>query len=365
MRKLTALFVALMLLALPALALAQGAAEVTLSQVEGDSNSWQDPEADDASGEDDEPEIDPMQVAEGAMPLYALIARGFPLGATASFEGEPDTATAWALSYAALEQGVLEGMSEGVASPESVAEAYRAIFASGELPEMPEGFTLLELVDGEYHQTSDPGDGEYVPSLLGAAALDGAVDAEVAVMARAVDYPADLYALLRVTLVPDADAPFGARLAGFQPITGAPAMTRAEATATLKDYKGITYGAENVLDGDMTTCWAYAEEDEGAVITLSSEEPQTVRGIRLTPAYAKSEKLALANHRVRSFHVELSDGSAFDFEIENDLPSDLYESFASFAIDAAHEVSWVSVEVTDVYPGGKYTDTCISEIALF
>ena len=114
----------------------------------------------------------------------------------------------------------------------------------------------------------------------------------------------------------------------------------------------------------MTTCWAYPKEDEGAVITLSSDVPQTVRGIRLTPAYAKSEKLALANNRVKSFHVELSDGATFDFTL-NDLPGGLYENVASFAFDTAHEVTWVSVQVTDVYSGSKYTDTCISEIALF
>ncbi len=367
MRKLTALLLALMLLLLPTLSLAQDATTEDTAQAEdADPDSWQDPEAADAGAAeaDAEPEIDPVQVAQGAMPLYALIARAFTLDAATFFEGEPDATTAWVLSYAALEQGALEGLSDGVASPESVAEAYRAIFATGELPEMPEGFTLLQLQDDGYHQTSDPGDGQFLPSLLGATAQEGAVDAEVAVMASAPDSPANLDALLGVTLVPDAEAPFGARLAGYRPITGAPALLKAEATATLADYKDITYGAENALDGDLTTCWAYPKEDEGAVITLSSDEPQTVRGIRLTPAYAKSEKLALANNRVKSFRVELSDGATFDFEL-SDLPGDLFESFASFAFDAAHEVTWVSVQVTDVYPGSKYTDTCISEIAIF
>ena len=366
MRKLTALFLALMLLLLPAASLAQQAAtdDTTAQAEDADPDSWQDPKTADTSEEAAEPEIDPAQVAESAMPLYALIARAFTLDAATSLEGEPDAMTAWALSYAALEQGALEGFSDGVASPEAVADAYRAIFASGELPEMPEGFSLLELVDGEYHQTSDPGDGQFLPYLLGATAQDGAVDAEVAVMASASEIPADLDALLSVSLVPDAEAPFGARLAGYRPITGAPAMAKAEATATLADYKDLTYGAENALDGDLTTCWAYPKEDEGAVITLSSDEPQTVRGIRLTPAYAKSEKLALANNRVKSFHVELSDGATFDFDLE-DLPGDFFESFASFAFDAAHEVTWISLQVTDVYPGGKYTDTCISEVQLF
>lgn len=371
MRKLASLFFALILLMLPALSLAQDAAiedAAVLPQAgDADPDSWRDPEDAEANASEDEvePKIAAAQVAEGALPLYSLIVRAFALGASMSFEGEPDAATAWALAYASLEQGALDGLSDGAASQESVAKAYRAIFASGELPDMPDDFPSLCLENGEYRLTSDLGDEKYQSNLLDATALDGAVDAEVAVMVRAGEAPADLAALLRLTLVPDGESPFGARLAGYQPIIGAPAMTKAEATATLADYKGITYGAGNVLDGDLTTCWAYPEKDEGAVITLSSEEPQTVRGIRLTPAYAKSEKIALANHRVKSFRVELSDGSAFDFELGGDLPGDLFERFASFAFDAAHEVSWVRVQVTDVYPGGKYTDTCISEIALF
>jgi hypothetical protein len=132
-------------------------------------------------------------------------------------------------------------------------------------------------------------------------------------MVTAPEVPEDLTALMSVALVPDEASPFGATLSGFFPISGAPAMTAADATATLEDYKDITYDAANVLDGDYTTCWAYPEEDEGAILTLSSDEPQTVRGIRLTPAYAKSEKIALANNRVKAFHVELSDGATFDF----------------------------------------------------
>ena len=221
-------------------------------------------------------------------------------------------------------------------------------------------------MEGEdYNQTSDPGEGQYLPCLQGATQMDGAVSAEVAVMDVSPETPADLTALMNVTLVPDEASPFGARLSGFSPITGAPALTKAEATATLKDYKDITYAAGNALDGDLTTCWAYPVEDEGAVLTLSSDEPQTVRGIRLTPAYAKSERLALANNRVKSIHVELSDGAAFDFSVEPDLPGNMYQSFASFAFDAAHEITWATVQVTEVYAGDKYTDTCISEIALF
>jgi len=369
MRKLVSLVLVLMLLALPAISLAQDAATEPTSdatqQEDANPDSWQDPEPTAEPASDAEPEIDPMQVARDAQPLYALIARALTLGAS-PFDGEPDAETAWALTYAALEQGAVDGLTpEGVVSPEGVALAYQAIFASGELPEMPEGFSLLQLEGDEYNQTSDPGEAQYLPSLLGATQMDGAVSAEVAVMDASPETPADLTALMNVTLVPDEASPFGARLSGFSPITDAPALTKAEATATLKDYKDITYLAGNALDGDLTTCWAYPVEDEGAVLTLSSDEPQTVRGIRLTPAYAKSEHLALTNNRVKSFHVELSDGAAFDFSVEPDLPGNMFQSLASFAFDAAHEITWATVQVTEVYAGDKYTDTCISEIALF
>jgi hypothetical protein len=359
-----------MLMVLPVLALATDAAsEAAAAEAQAqdpDPDSWQDPEptAEPASDEAAGQAAGPDQTARDAGALYALIARSLTLGAS-PFDGEPDAITAWALTYAALEQGAVEGMDEGQVSPEGAAKVYGMIFASGELPEMPEDFTLLKLEDGQYRQTSDPGDARYLPELLGAAEADGAVDAEVAVMAAAPDAPADLDALMRVTLMPDGGSPFGAKLSGFSPITGAPAMTRAEATATLKDYKKITYKAANALDGDFSTCWAYAQEHEGASIKLASDQPETVRGIRITPAYAKTQRTAETNNRVKSFHVALSDGASFDFTVQPDLPGELYKNFASFAFDGAHEITWATVRVTEVYPGSEYTDTCISEIALF
>ena len=303
-------------------------------------------------------------MADKALELTALIARAINLGAV-PFDGAPDAETAWALTYAALEQGAVKGLERGVVSPEGLQAAYSQIFSEGELPDMPTDFSLLSLEGGAYHQTSDPGDAGYAPYLVNAAVSEDLITAEAAVMAVDSQCPEDLTALLAVTLTPDDASPFGATLSGFSPVIGAPAMTKAEATATLKKYKNITYIAENTLDGDLTTCWAYPAEDEGAVITLSSDVPQTVRGIRLTPAYAKSEKVALTNNRVKAIHVALSDGAAYDFTVQPDLSGDLFDRFASFAFDGTHEVTWVSVQVTEVYPGDKYEDTCISEIALF
>ncbi len=353
MKKLSALVLALILALLPILALAQDAAP----SEEGD--GWTDESAD--SWTDETP--DARATAQSALPLAALIARSFTLGAQ-PFDGAPDDMTAWALSYAALEQGAVAAPETGI-TLDVLKAAYAAIFSQGELPEMPEDFTLLAPEGDLYQPTSDPGDAGYAPYLLDASGSDGIVDAEYAVMATSPDAPEDLTALVAVTLTPDESSPFGATALSVIPITGAPAMTQAEATANLKEYKGITYAAKNVLDGDLTTCWSYPKEDEGAVITLKADEPQAVRGIRLTPAYAKSKKIALANNRVKSFRVALSDGASFDFEVSPDLPGDLYDQYASFAFDGVHEITWASVEVTEVYPGGQYTDTCISEIALF
>ena len=385
MKKLSALALALILLAIPVLSFAESGAALDSEVVAQDgaepadaAEDWSDEPAEgaevenltDAPEDEDESEptpepIDPAAVSQGAKPLHALIARALTLGAV-PFDIEPDATTAWALTYAALEQGVLEGMADGRVSQDALDAAYGAIFAAGSLPEMPEDFTLLKLEDGLYSVTSDPGDVQYAPYALDAFDLDGAVSAEAAVMITTNYTPQDLFALVRVALSPDAAAPFGARLSGFQPITGAPAMTGAEATMTLPDYKGITYDAANVLDGKNDTCWAYSEDEApGAVLTLSSVVPETVRGIRLTPAYAKNNRIALANNRVKTIHVALSDGASYDFVVEPDIGADDFARFTAFAFETAHEVTWVSIEVTSVYPGDKYTDTCISEIALF
>ncbi len=373
LKKFMIFLLALILLALPVLASAQNAA----SGDPADDQAWavrdedgaQTGLADEGAPVDDQLTHEAaFALAQSASRLYELIARGFALdvGMT-GFYGAPDENTAWALVYEALEQGALSGMDEtGAVTQAGVTGAYDALFAYGEIPAQPEDFTLFGRDGDLYRQTSDPGDAIFETSLLDVTVSDGEIRAEVAAMVKGPDTPADLSSLFAAILLPDEASPFGVRLAGLEILTGAPAMTGAKASATLDDYKGITYAADNVLDGDMTTAWAYSEEKTpGAVITLTADQPQIARGIRLTPAYAKTGRVAMTNNRIRSIRVELSDGAAFDFTVEHDLPEALFDSMASFAFDAPHEITWASVRVTGVYAGEKYNDTCISEIALF
>lgn len=352
MKKWMALVLALaMVLAMPLAALAQGGAPDELPEAAAQEGEFM-------------TQQDALAAARGASQIYALIARSFDYG-TAAFYGAPNPSTAWALTYAALEQGAVEGLFEGEVAQQQLQSAYDALFAQGALGEMPEDFTLFSRDQDVYRLTSDAENVEYLPSVMGVEIANGEIIADVVVLRRGYA-PADLAAHLSVSLLPDEGAPFGARLIGLMPVTGAPAMAFAEATATLAPYKDITYEAQNVLDGDFATCWAYSEaQDPGAVITLSADGLQTVRGIRLTPAYAKSGRVAMTNNRIRSIRVELSDGAVYDFVVEPDLTEPEYQNLASFVFDQPHEVVWASVRVTGVYAGEKYNDTCISEIALF
>lgn len=379
MKRLLALALALLIL-LPALASARGAAAYN-GNIDPATGEYIDPMSDPP---EDAPEDDgshaysatPLTgdnarpLAEGASALYEMIGRamgdGMPL--LSPFEGAPDAYTAWNLVTIALMMGAVEGMGEdGAVRAEDVTRAYDMIFAYGTIPPQPDE-PILPREGDFYYQPGDFSDAEYWGDVVDARVEGGGLVAEVAIMEDTGFGPVDLMALLSIRLLPDDLSPFGARLAGFLSITGtgAPAFTSAEATAKLADYKKITYDAKNVLDGDLTTAWCYSEQDDpGAVITLRAEAPQTVRGIRLTPAYAKSESVARANNRVRTFRVALSDGETFDFTVQPDLEPDQFGGWASFAFDRAHQLTWLSFQVTDVYPGEKYNDTCISEIAPF
>ncbi|MDE6175957.1 MAG: discoidin domain-containing protein, partial [Paramuribaculum sp.] len=81
--------------------------------------------------------------------------------------------------------------------------------------------------------------------------------------------------------------------------------SRVEASATRASGANRTYDASNLIDGNKDTYWATNDNDLSASITLTWNEPQTIRYVSLMEYIAKGQ-------RVRGFRIEVSsDGSTW------------------------------------------------------
>jgi Nicotine adenine dinucleotide glycohydrolase (NADase) len=143
-------------------------------------------------------------------------------------------------------------------------------------------------------------------------------------------------------------------------------IVSAEATSTLPDQDGLTYGIANTLDGQITTGWnsngstpGSGVDPVGQKLTYKLSAPQHIVGVRLINGYNPNDAKHqfTDNHRVQSLvvrgggkerKVELADTFAPQF-VEVDLPN----------------VDTIELEVAAVYPTTKWADVGITEVQFF
>lgn len=296
-------------------------------------------------------------VAQNARELIALTAE---LGA--DFTGAPDSETMWrALSlYAARFAG--DGQ---IFTDADLSALYGDLFAVGSFHDHDAApMARFEETEGGYRFAAFESAGCHFACNDYDTYDDKALYLDVSAWSR--DGASDTYMdTCTVRLVPDAQAHFGARVSGCERIADAPAFPDAAATAVLRDLDGNSYKPENVLDGKDDTCWAYtASEAEAPALTLTAEEPQTVRGAILTPGYAKSARVFSNNCRVKTLRVTLDNGNVHEFEL-SDLPADAYAGRFVLPFSALEDASALTFEILETYPGAHFDDVCVSEIQLF
>ena len=156
------------------------------------------------------------------------------------------------------------------------------------------------------------------------------------------------------------------------------------------------YGPQLAFDGDPATAWCEGEpgHGEGKGITVVLDKPRTLVAIEIHGGYFKSADLLAANSRVRELALTASNGASGQTFTSTLTVSDPTVVPAADPCgetsQAPTPVSWftwvrdqrgervyldlesgqsmpvdvIELDLSAVYPGSKYTDTCISEIKL-
>lgn len=124
---------------------------------------------------------------------------------------------------------------------------------------------------------------------------------------------------------------------------------------------GMVYSAENVLDGDPSTCWAEGVDGVGIgeKLFISNSSAFSINKITINNGYCKSEKLFNENARPKKLKLTFDNGKSVTISLRDGYENRLQE--AEFTEVTTRNVT---IEIMDVYNGSKYDDTCISEIKL-
>ncbi len=121
-------------------------------------------------------------------------------------------------------------------------------------------------------------------------------------------------------------------------------------------------------DGNKNTAWIEASPDYGIgeKITIHFNPKDKAAGIpfdgiEITNGYAKSKSAWNDNSRVKLFRLSHNGMPKFYLELEDAIYPQSFYGGRDFLISAGDVVD---LEIVDVYPGRKWKDTAISDLAL-
>jgi hypothetical protein len=145
------------------------------------------------------------------------------------------------------------------------------------------------------------------------------------------------------------------------PVKLDPRSISASASSELPPADNVTYSIRNTLDGDTRTAWNNHSAVRGSGVgeTLTYRFPSPVHLVRidLVNGYAKTAELRAANGRIRGV-VILTDGRM--------LRATLSDTASRQRLDRDFGLTRrVTLRVTSIYPGGRYTDLALTEIAFW
>ncbi len=172
---------------------------------------------------------------------------------------------------------------------------------------------------------------------------------------------AAIAACLVLTLMPEgALALTDARLAGDSSSYGTLSPSRVEVSASseLTDEYGA-YPASNAADGNLRTTWAEAASGNGEGEWLSLSFPtQQILGFVIRAGYQKSQDVYKKNARPRRILIGV------DGEAPVPLTLDDVRGPQLVLFDEPVTTGSLTVELSTVYKGSKYKDTCITDIGV-
>lgn len=129
----------------------------------------------------------------------------------------------------------------------------------------------------------------------------------------------------------------------------------------IEERLGFYHKPSNVIDGNNATAWVEDADGqgEGESLTIELDDTYAVSGSVINAGYQKNTEVYDNNSRPKELIVLFSDGQSLTVELND------YYGAQKVVLDSSIETTSVTFTINDVYPGGKYEDTVISEIQLF
>lgn len=146
------------------------------------------------------------------------------------------------------------------------------------------------------------------------------------------------------------------------PAVSMTAITSVDASSYLSESQYSLYHTpDRIMDGDLATAWVEDGTGEGIdeSITFTFDSVYLVSGMCIHAGYQKSAELYEKNARPASLTILFSSGETQTVTLQDvNGPQDI-------VFPAPVETASITLVISSVYSGSKYTDTAVSEISFY
>lgn len=136
--------------------------------------------------------------------------------------------------------------------------------------------------------------------------------------------------------------------------------TSVTSSSALEATSTASYGATNLVDGDLATAWNEGAEGPGIGewVRFEFSRQWVLARIEIANGYQKDDERYFGNGRVRSLAIEYSTGTT---QLVDLLDSKDIQTI----IPTRQPVEWFKITIVDVYPGKIWDDTALSEVRIY
>lgn len=183
------------------------------------------------------------------------------------------------------------------------------------------------------------------------------------------DESADIYAGVSGTTASTAGNPSeNSESSGVSERTESSALTvilirpnAASASSALEAASTNSYGASNLMDGDLATAWSEDKDGPGVGewVNLEFSEPVVPDHIEIANGYQKDDDRFLGNARIESLEIEYSNGTTQLVDLLD------IKDFQSVNAATRQPIEWIKLTIVSIYSDYEWEDASLSEVRVY
>jgi len=129
-------------------------------------------------------------------------------------------------------------------------------------------------------------------------------------------------------------------------------------SSVLEPQLGFNYGPDNLFTRRNAWCEGAPGQGIGEWVAVRLDPPLIFQTIYLVNGYVRLPETFRNNGRVRQFDIETSNGFVTSVTLE-DRPDEQV-----IRLPSAQRAEWIRLTIRSVYPGQRFSDTCLSGLTV-